>query len=96
MLEPMGFYIPLSRPRPLPNVDTEIESAVQDWKAEPAASAFERAKDVAAFANHYGGTLLLGAIENSGRLARYCGLTRAAAGPEPSPQITPNTARKIS
>ncbi len=51
-----------------------------DWKAAPSAGAFEMAKDVASFANHLGGTLLIGAAERAGQLAAYVGLDPAMAG----------------
>lgn len=68
------------KPRPLPPIGEAIERPVTDWKAKPAASAFERAKDVAAFANHLGGTLLIGACEEHGRVKAYVGMRRKEAG----------------
>ncbi|MFT3697733.1 MAG: ATP-binding protein [Kofleriaceae bacterium] len=44
-------------------------------KVQPAKWIFERAKDVAAFANHLGGTLLIGASEVDGELKAYVGLS---------------------
>jgi len=54
---------------------------MMDWKVKPATHAFERAKDVAAFANHLGGTLLIGAQEDksTGQLKAYVGLTQEQA-----------------
>jgi hypothetical protein len=46
-----------------------------DWKAVADATPFHKAKDVGAFANHLGGTLLIGAREDDGRLAAYVGLS---------------------
>lgn len=41
---------------------------------------FHKAKDVAAFANHLGGTLLIGAKETDGQLERYVGMDPGDAG----------------
>jgi hypothetical protein len=68
------------KPRPLPPIGEAIERPVTDWKAKPAACAFERAKDVAAFANHLGGTLLIGACEKHGRVKAYVGMRPEEAG----------------
>lgn len=73
----MPFY---QRITSLPEIGTDIERAVMDWKVVPAATEFHKAKDVAAFANHLGGTLLLGAAEANGQLAAYVGLSVADAG----------------
>jgi hypothetical protein len=51
-----------------------------DWKVKPAEFAFEKAKDVAAFANHLGGTLLVGVREVDGQLEAYVGMPMADAG----------------
>jgi len=72
-------FVALVESAELPPVGTTIEKAVLDLKRLAAASAFHRAKDVAAFANHLGGTLLLGAAEAYGRLGSYTGLTRDQA-----------------
>lgn len=56
-------FIPLAKPLQLPTIGRTIERPVMDWKVKPAKHSFERAKDVAAFANHLGGTLLIGAHE---------------------------------
>lgn len=50
-----------------------------DFKAEPTDDAFEIAKDVAAFANAEGGTLLIGARGRGEYLSKYEPLTRKAA-----------------
>jgi hypothetical protein len=49
-------------------------------QVKPATYAFERAKDVAAFANHLGGTLLIGAQELNGQLQAYVGMPPTDAG----------------
>lgn len=55
----------------VPPID-ERESLVLDFKNErPRSSSFEPAKDVAAMANVQGGTILIGAVEGKGRLARF-------------------------
>jgi hypothetical protein len=73
-------FTPLTKPRPLPTIGQSIERPVMDWKAKPAPFAFERAKDVAAFANHLGGTLLIGAQELNGQLHAYVGMTPVETG----------------
>ena len=65
---------------PLPTLGQAIERPVMDWKVKSAKHSFERAKDVAAFANHLGGTLLIGAQEVDGQLQAYVGMTPAEAG----------------
>jgi len=51
-----------------------------DWKTKADGTEFHKAKDVAAFANHLGGTLLVGAHEQGGQLAAYIGISPAEAG----------------
>jgi hypothetical protein len=64
----------------LPPKDQAIESPVLDLKKEVSpANHFELAKDVAAFANHLGGVLLVGATEIDGNVGEYHGLTVALA-----------------
>lgn len=70
----VAFYNPLTKPEQLPKPDTDIEREVMDWKApgQMSQSAFHKAKDVAAFANHLGGVILVGACEGrGGKLAKY-------------------------
>lgn len=75
---PKVHFTPLRPPLVLPTVGSSIERAVMDWKVRPAVHTFEKAKDVAAFANHLGGTLLIGAQEDdaTGQLKAYVGLTQ--------------------
>lgn len=73
-------FIPLTKPLPLPTIGQTIERPVMDWKVKPATHPFERAKDVAAFANHLGGTLLIGARELNGQLQAYVGMPPTEAG----------------
>jgi hypothetical protein len=71
------FFTPLEPPKALPIVGTAVERAVMDFKdyrSHRAWKAFEYAKDVAAFANHLGGALVIGAVED-GHLRAYVGLT---------------------
>jgi hypothetical protein len=75
----MPTFIPLTKPRPLPTIGQAIERPVMDWKARPSPHAFEKAKDVAAFANHLGGTLLIGAQEQNGQLSGYAWMSPAEA-----------------
>lgn len=76
----MPTFKPQAQPVPLPPIGAAIERAVMDWKVRPANFAFEKAKDVAAFANHLGGCILIGAAENKGQLSKYVGLTPDEAG----------------
>jgi hypothetical protein len=50
-----------------------------DWKVVADGTDFHKAKDVAAFANHLGGTLLIGAKETNGHLEHYVGMDPADA-----------------
>lgn len=50
-----------------------------DFKVKAAGSRFEMAKDVAAFANCYGGTILLGAAEAIGAFGKYVPMDLASA-----------------
>lgn len=72
-------FVPLTSLDELPAVDSVIERTTLDLKVKPAPNAFEKAKDVTAFANHVGGTLIVGAHEVDGRLAAYVGLDDAGS-----------------
>lgn len=72
---PMPFFVAQRQPTPLPPLGLAIEHAVMDWKVKATATPFEKAQDVAAFANHLGGTLLIGAHERNGQLAAYVGMS---------------------
>ena len=62
----------------LPKVGDGYEREVLDLKQTgKGTSAFHFAKDVAAFANHLGGTLLVGAEEHLGRVKEYHPLSEA-------------------
>jgi len=68
------------REEQLPTVGASIERAVQDWKVQPSDKSFELAKDVAAFANHLGGAIVVGAQEVDACLKAYVGLTPSKVG----------------
>lgn len=76
----MPFFTPLTKPGDLPPLSTAIERVVMDWKAVAGGTPFHKAKDVAAFANHLGGTLLIGACEKDGHLDAYKGMSLSEAG----------------
>ncbi len=68
-------YAPL---KALPDPGAAFERAVLDLKGSYSDEhSFHLAKDVAAFANHLGGTVLVGAWEENGRVGRYNGLTES-------------------
>ena len=68
----MPRFEPFTEATPLPLVGEGYERAVLDLKGRGGvARAFHKAKDVAAFANHLGGTLLIGAKETAGRVGEY-------------------------
>lgn len=75
----MPVFVPLEPPRELPTKGSAIERAVMDWKSKDTSTHFHKAKDVAAFANHLGGTIVVGAVEVTGHLQHYPGLTRDEA-----------------
>lgn len=76
----MPTFRPQVQPIPLPQIGDAIERVVMDWKVKPANFPFEKAKDVAAFANHLGGCILIGAAEDKGQLAKYVGMPPDEAG----------------
>ncbi len=68
----MPQFTPIIRSDQLPSVGAKVESPTFDIKATyDTTKQFEAAKDVAAFANHLGGTLLIGAAEKDGGLSKY-------------------------
>jgi hypothetical protein len=65
-------FKPIVRSDELPLVGAKVESQTFDIKRTyETTKQFEAAKDVTAFANHLGGTLLIGAAEKDGGLSRY-------------------------
>jgi len=78
----MPFFVPQEPDQPLPQPGSAIERSVMDWKVVADGTDFHKAKDVAAFANHLGGTLLIGAKETDprGYLEGYVGLDLPTAG----------------
>lgn len=77
----MPRFSPIVRAEQLPKVNDAIERAVMDFKGIDSRSGtydpdkFEMAKDIAAFANHLGGVIVIGAVEQGGYLRRVPGIT---------------------
>jgi Putative DNA-binding domain len=61
----------ITLPSELPMPGSKAEKASLDFKARPTNDSFENAKDVAAFANASGGTILIGAAATGELLATY-------------------------
>jgi len=77
------FHVTITRVDQLPAPLSDIEREVMDWKAPGQAkvTSFHKAKDVAAFANHLGGALIIGACEgDGGKLAKWEGMAPTDAG----------------
>ncbi len=76
----MPLFNPFTQQTPLPAIGEGYETATLDLKlAGQIAGGFHLAKDVAAFANHQGGTLLMGVGEKNGRVEVYQPLDEAKA-----------------
>ncbi len=76
----MAPFVPLIPPQPLPGPGVLIEHATLDAKAKAdLTKPFHLAKDVAAFANHLGGNLLIGVPETQGVLGAPVPMTREEA-----------------
>ena len=75
----MPSFVPQVPPQLLPQLGMAIERSVMDWKSDDTATAFHKAKDVAAFANHLGGTIIIGAVEANGVLVHYKGVEQTEA-----------------
>jgi predicted HTH transcriptional regulator len=77
----MPLFVPWTDASTLPAVGAgPIERATLDMKLElPTVDRFHMAKDVAAFANHVGGTLLVGVLEKGGIVRRHQPMTPVAA-----------------
>lgn len=71
----MPFFVPLQPPASLPELGQGLERATWDLKGAPDKSLFHTARDVASFANHLGGTLLIGAYEKNGSVGKYSPMT---------------------
>ncbi len=68
----MPVFTPISQLDDLPAESRGYERFTLDLKAEHAqGSAFERAKDMAAFANHLGGSIVIGIPEVDGQAGRW-------------------------
>ncbi|KAB2910161.1 MAG: ATP-binding protein [Kofleriaceae bacterium] len=73
-------FSPVASLQDLPVVGSTPEASTWDMKAKyPPSKEFEAAKDVAAFANHLGGTILVGAAEQDGTLVKYLPLNQSDA-----------------
>lgn len=69
------MFTPIVSADQLPQVGVACEKTTLDFKKELTADAFEAAKDVAAFANAAGGTLLIGAQAQGEVVAKYFPMT---------------------
>ena len=77
----MSLFQPLAETSRLPDVGEGYERATLDLKLKgEVKKGFHLAKDVAAFANHLGGTLLIGAKEKDGRVDFYVRRPRTTSG----------------
>jgi hypothetical protein len=73
-------FVPITKPDDLPKPGEGYERATLDLKTTAVSRpGFHHAKDVAAFANHLGGTLVIGAQESAGRVGQYVPLTETSA-----------------
>lgn len=76
----MPIFTPYKPPRALPAVGDGFEHATLDLKVRAdLTKSFHLAKDVAAFANHLGGTLIIGAQEKNSRVEAYVPMPEADA-----------------
>ena len=73
------MYRAIESAKDLPALGYANEGRALDFKAEPSDDSFEIAKDVAAFANAEGGTILIGARGKGEFLAKYEPLTTGQA-----------------
>ncbi|HEY5076434.1 MAG TPA: ATP-binding protein [Acidimicrobiia bacterium] len=74
----MSRFVPIIDANQLPKPGDGFERAVLDLKSTASPKpGFHHAKDVAAFANHLGGTLLIGAQETDGRVREYAPLSES-------------------
>jgi predicted HTH transcriptional regulator len=74
------MFSPIESPSQLPQPGVANERATVDFKVKlEAAERFEPAKDVAAFANGEGGTLLVGAAGSDESVAKYLPMSQAEA-----------------
>jgi Putative DNA-binding domain len=76
----MSTFVEYRLPLPLPSVGDGFEQATLDLKVKAELTkSFHLAKDVAAFANHLGGVLILGASETNGRVGAYVPMSETDA-----------------
>ncbi len=72
----MPVYTPITKASQLPEVGKGFETDVFDMKAQyDTTLVSEIAKDLAGFANHLGGTILIGAYEDKAVICKYGGVT---------------------
>lgn len=72
------MWKPIRRRENIPRID-DSETLYLDFKAKPTDSPFEIGKDVAAFANASGGTLLVGAVASGKKLLKFQPLDDASS-----------------
>lgn len=74
----MAMFVEYRPPLPLPQIGEGFEQATLDLKVKAdLTKVFHLAKDVAAFANHLGGVLIIGASETNGRVGAYVQMSEA-------------------
>lgn len=73
------MFTPIRTAADLPAIGRSNERFYLDFKSEPSVDGYENAKDVAAFANGDGGTILIGAKGSGEYLAEYKPLDTKAA-----------------
>lgn len=74
-----GVFVPIKKPADLPPKGPSNEGQHREFKSKQTEDRYEIAKDVAAFANADGGTILIGARGNGEYLADYEPLTTKEA-----------------
>jgi Putative DNA-binding domain len=79
ILEGRGVFMPITRLEELPELGRSIETRTIDFKIKHSSDRFEAGKDVAAFANTSGGTIIIGARTTGDVLAEYLPLSAADA-----------------
>lgn len=78
----MSHFAPITNANQLPNIGEVAEKSTMDFKVtvDPGDQR-ELAKDVAAFANHLGGTLVIGGVEQNEKVTHYkCGKNQREIG----------------
>ncbi len=67
----MTTFTPVTKAEQVPGLGQGAEHALWDLKERLSPVDFEHAKDVAAFANHLGGTILIGVVERDSRIEAF-------------------------